>query len=121
MLSHPPTMMGCMPQGSSIIFCRLARLLAAETRRLGLVAPGFRCPPWADGIDRAIRRYDGGQAVVAVRVRDRPLIAVVHDMVDGVLVSNGIVTLSELGRQLRDQLLEVVDVELAMPPEVAAA
>jgi hypothetical protein len=108
-----------MQQGSSITFSRIARLLAAESRRRGLVAPGFRCPPRAQGVDRAIRRYDGGQAVVAVRVRERPLSAVVQDMVDGVLVTNGVVTLSERGRQLRAELLEVV--EVAVAPEVAAA
>jgi hypothetical protein len=112
-------MMGGMQQGSSLVFCRIARLLAAESRRLGLTAPGFRCPPRADGVDRAIRRYAGGQAVVAVRVRDRSLTAVMEDMVDGVLVTNGVVTVSERGRQLRTELLEVV--EVAVAPEVAAA
>ena len=108
-----------MQEGSTFIFCRIARLLAAESRRLGLIAPAFRCPPRAEGIDRTIRRYAGGQAVVAVRVRERPLSVVVQDMVDGVLVTNGVVTLSERGRQLRAELIEVV--EMAVAPEVAAA
>ena len=111
--------MGGMQEGSSVNFCRIARLLAAESRRLGLIAPGFKCPPRADGVDRTIRRYAGGQAVVAVRVRDRALSAVVEDMVDGVLVTNGVVTVSERGRQLRAALLDVI--EVAVAPEVAAA
>ena len=108
-----------MQEGPSITFSRIARLLAAETRRRGLVPPGFKCPPRADGIDRAIRRYAGGQAVVAVRVRERPFDAVMEDMVDGVLVTNGVVTRSEQGRRLRAELLEAV--EMAVVPEGAAA
>src|SRR3954470_13297476 len=102
--------MGRMQEGPSITFSRIARLLAAETRRRGLVPPGFKCPPRADGVDRTIRRYAGGQAVVAVRIRDRSLSAVLEDMVDGVLVTNGVVTVSERGRQLRTELLDVVEV-----------
>ena len=111
--------MRCMREGSTFEFCRVARLLADESRRLGLVAPAFRCPPRSEGIDRTIRRYAGGQAVVAVRLRERPLSTVVQDMVDGVLVTNNVVTLSERGRQLRASLLEIA--EAAVAPEVAAA
>jgi hypothetical protein len=75
---------------SSVVFSTAARLLAAEARRLGLTAPGFRSPPRGAGVDRSIRRFTGGGAVVAVRLRGRPVEAVLADMVDGVLAANSV-------------------------------
>ena len=109
-------MMLPMERVSTITFSRIARLIAAEARRRGLVVPGFRCPPRDDGVSRAIRRYPGGQAVVAVRLRDRSYADVVADMVEGVLVANGIIAASERGRELRDELVAVAE-----PPEAEAA
>ena len=71
-------------------FAATARLLAAEARRLGLEVPGFRSPPRLPGADRSLRRRAGGSAAVAVRLRGRPADAVVADMVEGVLVANGL-------------------------------
>src|SRR2546423_3416338 len=96
-LSHRFGMMGAMEPLASVRFSWAARLLAAEARRLGLTAPGFRCPPRDAAAVRAIRRYPGGQAVVAVRVRGRPFAELVDDMVDGGLVGNGIVRASAQG------------------------
>lgn len=59
------------------------------TRAERLVAPGFRCPPRLVGVDRSVRRR-GDTAVVAVRVRDRPLAAVLADMIEGIIVINGL-------------------------------
>lgn len=67
-----------------------ARLVAAEARRHGLLAPGFRSPPGLAGAHRTIRRLPSGGAMVAVRLRDRPFAEVVADMVEGVLVANGL-------------------------------
>ena len=75
---------------SALDFGEMSRLVAAEARRHGLVAPGFRSPPRLQGVSRTIRRYPGGQWLVSVRCRGRPVAEVAADMVDGVLVANGL-------------------------------
>lgn len=67
-----------------------ARLVAAEARRHGLLAPGFRSPPGLAGARRTIRRLPTGGTMIAVRLRDRSLAEVVADMVEGVVVANGL-------------------------------
>ncbi|HUQ39044.1 MAG TPA: hypothetical protein VM030_02735, partial [Acidimicrobiales bacterium] len=71
-------------------FAAVARALAAEARRHGLVPPGFRSPPRLPGARRTIRRYRDGAAVISVQLRDRPAAEVLADMVDGVVVANGL-------------------------------
>jgi hypothetical protein len=68
-------------------FALAARQLTMATRSEGLVAPGFRCPPRLVGVDRSLRRR-GDTAVVAVRVRDRPVAAVLADMIEGIVIVN---------------------------------
>jgi len=68
-------------------FAAAARTLSHEARRLGLVAPSYRCPPRLVGVDRTIRRRRDG-AVVAVRMHGRPWPAVLADMIEGVVVAN---------------------------------
>lgn len=99
----------------SLLFTASARVLAAEARRRGLEVPGFRCPPRAEHVVRAIRRFPDGRAVVAVRVRGRDHAAVVADMVEGILVVNGLRGAS--GEDVRQQLVEVAlaDVDMAVP------
>jgi hypothetical protein len=92
-----------MPLARSLLFSTSARLLATEAERRGLVAPGFRCPPRGDGVVRAIRRLPDGGAVVAVRVRGRDHSEVVADMVEGVVVANGLE--GEEAARLRAELL----------------
>lgn len=82
-MSRPPT------PGTTVEFSHAARLLAREARRRQLVAPSFRCPPRVVGAQRTVRRHAGG-AVVAVQVRDRPWLAVVADMIEGVVVANAL-------------------------------
>ena len=87
-------------------FASTARLLAAEARRRGMVAPGFRSPPRTDAVDRTIRRFRDGGTLVAVRVKGRSSEAVEVDMVEGIVVANGLT-----GRDAdvcRRQLLSVV-------------
>lgn len=86
-------------------FARAARALADETRRLGLAAPGFRSPPGLPETDRTIRRARWG-AVVAVRLRGRPLEAVVADMVEGIVVANRLE--GDAARRTRVLLLQAV-------------
>ena len=76
-----------MRAASALDFGLLARRLADEARRHGLVAPSFRSPPRVAAADRSIRRVPGG-AIVAVRVTGRPWAEVAADMVEGVLATN---------------------------------
>ena len=76
---------------SALEFAVLARRLADEARRLGLVPPAFRSPPGVDGPRRAVRRHRGRGTTVVVRREGRPLAVVAADMVEGVVVANGLV------------------------------
>ena len=75
------------PAASTVHFAAAARALAAAARRFGLAAPTFRTPPRLVGLDRTVRRHRQG-AVVSVRLRGRPWVAVLADMVDGVVAVN---------------------------------
>jgi len=70
----------------------------------------FKSPPRIVGVTRTIRRRPDGRAVVAVAVRKRPGAAVAADMIDGVLVTNGL-TGAERGR-LGDELWQAFDESL---------
>jgi hypothetical protein len=70
-------------------FWELARRVATEARQLGLAVPGFRTPPRLPGAVRSVRRTPGG-ALVAVVWRDRPSSAVLADLVDGLVLVNGL-------------------------------
>ena len=73
-----------------MVFAAAARLIAVEAQRYGLVAPSFRSPPRIVAVDRTVRRHEHG-GVVAVVVRNRPFVAVVADMIEGVVVVNRLV------------------------------
>lgn len=75
-------------EATSLRFAAAARTLGDLARRQGLIAPGFRSPPRTVGLDRAIKRLPSGGVVVAIRLKDRPWVAVLADMIDGVLVAN---------------------------------
>jgi len=90
---------------TTIRFADAARVLTREARRRGLVVPGFRCPPRLVGADRTLRRRtDGG--VIAVRIRGRPWQAVLGDMIEGVIVVNGLD--AHQATRVRTELWEVV-------------
>jgi hypothetical protein len=72
---------------STVDFAAAARTLTREARRQGLIGPSFRCPPRLVGIDRSIRRHADG-VVVSVRLRGRAWVAVLADMIEGVVVAN---------------------------------
>lgn len=72
----------------SVQFAEAGRLIASSTRRAGFVAPTFRSPPRSRGRDRALRRRADGAVTVAVRITERPFVAVVADMVDGTIAAN---------------------------------
>ena len=77
-------------EGTALRFAEAARTLGDAARALGLTMPGFRSPPRLAGVHRTLRRRSTG-ITVAVRLRERPWAAVVADMVDGVVVANGLV------------------------------
>jgi hypothetical protein len=78
-----------MDHATTVDFASAARSISRQARRRGLVAPTYRCPPRLIGVDRSIRRRPDG-AVIAVRLRDRPRAAVLADMIEGVVVTNGL-------------------------------
>ena len=78
-----------MESATTVEFAAAARTLTREARRQGLVGPSFRCPPRLVGVDRSIRRRPDG-AVVSIRLHGRPRGAVIADMIEGVVVANGL-------------------------------
>lgn len=78
-----------MSETSGAYFVNAANLLIAVAGRFGLIAPGFRTPPRIVGVQRTVRRRPGG-GVVAVAVKGRPMAAVLADMIEGVVVVNGL-------------------------------
>jgi hypothetical protein len=74
---------------TAVHFAAAAKVLANAARLLDLEAPGFRSPPKVDGADRTLRGT-GATAVVSVRLRGRPWPAVVADLIEGVVVANGL-------------------------------
>jgi hypothetical protein len=74
-------------EASSIQFAAAARVLGDAARSQGLCAPSFRSPPRL-AVDRTVRRQGKAMATVAVRVRGRPWLAVLADLVDGVVAAN---------------------------------
>lgn len=75
-------------KATSLRFAAAARSLGAAARSRGLVVPGFRSPPRVPGAQRTMRRRPDGGMSVSVAIRDRPFVAVVADMVEGIVVAN---------------------------------
>ncbi|HUS42867.1 MAG TPA: hypothetical protein VMY16_09390 [Ilumatobacteraceae bacterium] len=78
-----------MESATAVEFATVARTLTREARRRGLVGPSYRCPPRLVGVDRSIRRRPNG-AVVSIRLHGRPRPAIIADMIEGVVVANGL-------------------------------
>jgi len=76
-----------MQDASTLSFVSAARLLSQAARSRRLDVPSFRSPPKLRGADRSLRRV-GSSAIVAVRVRQRPMAAVVADMIEGIVAVN---------------------------------
>ena len=71
-------------------FAEAGRCLAAMATEMGLQVPAFRTPPRVAGVDRTIRRAPDGSVLVSVRSRGRAWPAVLADMIEGVVVANGL-------------------------------
>ena len=80
---------------------------------MGLESPSYRCPPRLVGADRTIRRRPTG-SVVSVRVKGRPRAAVLSDMIEGVVVTNGLVT--PHADRVRTDLWAVMETGLDVAP-----
>lgn len=91
---------------TSVRFAAVARRLGEAARAVGIEPPGFKSPPRRAGIRRAIRRERDGSAIVSVALRGRPMIAVVDDMIDGIVAAAGL-TGSDAG-EVRDGLWSAV-------------
>jgi hypothetical protein len=107
-----------MHPANTVDFAAAARTLTREARGRQLVGPGFRCPPRLVGVDRSIRRRAGG-AVVSVRLRGRPWVAVLADMIEGVVVANALVP--PLADRVRAELWVAVGLESASEVEHVGA
>ena len=66
-----------------------ARVLPRAAPRRGLEPPTFTSPPRLTGYSRTIRRRRGS-ATVAIILRGRPWPAVLADMIEGIVVANGL-------------------------------
>ena len=93
------------PTTPSTLFADVVRVLGAEVRALGLDVPGFRSPPRI-AADRSLRRRPGAAPAVAVRLHGRPPELVVADMVEGVVVANGLTGRRAI--EVRSRLLAAV-------------
>lgn len=102
-------------------FWELARAVVGEARRHGLVVPGFRSPPRLPGAVRTVRRSPGG-GMVAVAWRGRQPVAVLADMIDGVVLVNGLAgaEAAACSQLLWDGLASVGRAGGAGPPVVPA-
>ena len=100
--------MTARPPSFSVV--RTCQALTVACRRLGLDLPSFRSPPGLAGAIRTIRRRPAGPPVVAVRHRGRQPAAVVADLVEGVVVANGLAGGEAL--RTRSALWEAVSVGL---------
>lgn len=68
----------------------MARRLATYCHQVGITAPGYRSPPSEPGVSRALKRYPDGSVVVSIALRGRSRDEVLADMIDGVIVANGL-------------------------------
>ncbi len=80
-------MIRVMQDASTLSFVAAARVLSRAARSRRLRVPSFRSPPRLEGADRSLRRI-GTAAIIAVRVRERPLPAVIADMIEGIVAAN---------------------------------
>ena len=101
------------PAATTVQFAAAARALAAAARRFGMAAPTFRTPPRLVGLDRTVRRHAQG-GVVSVRLRGRLWVAVLADMIDGVVAVNRLD--ARRANRARADLWSVVAVHAGVDP-----
>jgi hypothetical protein len=89
-----------VPEGAGAVdFAESVRLVCSAARSNELAVPAFRSPPRISGVDRSLTRSPAGEAVVSIRLANRPLVAVQADLIDSVLHVNR--TPPEVARRFR--------------------
>lgn len=76
-------------QVSTLQFVEAARSLSSSARQYGLQVPTFRSPPRIDDVQRSIR-WGSDASTISVVLRGRPWNAVLADMIEGIIVANGL-------------------------------
>lgn len=77
-------------RASSIFFGEVVNALSSQARRHGLSVPVFRSPPRIIGVTRTIYNSGEDKTVVAIATRQRANVAVVSDVIEGILESNSL-------------------------------
>jgi hypothetical protein len=77
-------------EATSVRFAGAVKSLSDAARQRGLTAPAFRSPPRLGDCARTIRWRPDGGATVSIRLRGRLWVQVLADMVEGVVVANGL-------------------------------
>ncbi|NNE95065.1 MAG: hypothetical protein HKN24_03465 [Acidimicrobiales bacterium] len=95
-------------------FAAIGRLLTNTADRLRINAPAFRSPPRIPGVQRSVTRNRDNTVTVAVTVRNRPLLAVVSDMIDGVVLASG--TQGPTAADVYNELWSAAQQWLGSPP-----
>jgi hypothetical protein len=109
--------MGAVPlHPSATRFADACATLVRAARGSELEPPSFRSPPGIADAVRTVRRRPDGGAVVSVRHRGRPFMAVLADLVEGVVVANRLT--GKEAMRARSALWEAV---AALAQEEAAA
>jgi hypothetical protein len=75
---------------SATDFAAIGRVLANAATGRNVDGPTFRSPPRIPGVQRSVTRHRDGSVTVAVAVRHRPMLAVLADMIDGVVLASGL-------------------------------
>ena len=75
---------------SAADFAAIGRILTAAAAHRNVDGPAFRSPPRIAGVQRSVTRNRDGSVTVAVAVRRRPMLAVLADMIDGVVLASGL-------------------------------
>jgi hypothetical protein len=107
-------------EATTLRFAVAARALGAAARDRHLLVPGFRSPPRLAGAERTLRRSPGGVVSVSVRLHERPFAAVVADMVEGIVVANGLQGTEATRVRTALWSAVVADADLADPGDRAA-
>lgn len=111
---------------NSVAFATVARELSIVARQWGSDAPSFRSPPRIAGLRRSISRRADGSSTVAVTTRNRSVVAVISDMVEGVLVSASVPAATSgafrdaLWASIEPQLVELLGVSGPTPAKTLA-
>jgi len=109
---------GAVLESRMVWFLAWAQDLGRACAGLGLQSPAFRSPPFLEGVDRTVGRRRPDGVFVHVRLGLRPLAAIRADMIEGVVVANG---LSSTSLPSAADARAALAGALVAPPDEAAA